>query len=350
MPGHDIIVVGASIGGVEALMGLMGGLPADLPAAIFVVLHLPAHAHSVLPELLTRAGRLPSTPVKDGEPITNGRIYCALPDYHLIVRRGHVELSHGPRENRCRPAVDVLFRTAARAYGPRVVGVVLTGALNDGTAGLLAIKDRGGVAVVQDPRDAFFPDMPESVLAYVAVDHREPLAQIPALLARLAREPAADDGAFPIPENMEIEADIAAHGGDERTPRPGRLSGFTCPECKGPMWQIEDGGMARYRCRVGHAYTAETMLAAQTEDVEAALWVALETLEESAQVAGRLAAEAHQREHHLAAARLEERAERAAERADAIRRGLLNGLTGAPGDGRRRVHNEDTEDTEEIEA
>jgi two-component system chemotaxis response regulator CheB len=330
MPGHDIIVVGASTGGVEALRSIAGGLPADLPAAVFVVLHMPAGAHSMLAHLLARAGRLPAVQAVGGELIQDGRIYCARPDFHLIVRRGHVELAHGPRENRSRPAVDVLFRTAARAYGPRVVGVVLTGALNDGTAGLFAIKRCGGVAVVQEPRDAFFPDMPESALAYVAVDHREPLARIPALLARLARDPAPDEGAFPVPADLDIESDIAVDGAAAHAARPGQLTGFTCPECKGPMWQIDDGALVRYRCRVGHAYTAEAMLAAQSEDVEAALWVALETLEESANVARRLAERSRQHHTPLAAVRLEERARRADERADVIRRGLLNGLTGAP--------------------
>ena len=175
MAGHDMVVVGTSSGGVEALMELCGGLPEDLPAAVFVVVHFPEGAPSVLPSILNRAGPLKAVHPEDGDPIENGRIYVAPPGLHLLVERGRVRLVRGPRENLHRPAVDPLFRTAAVAYGPRAVGVVLTGARDDGTAGLLAIKRRGGVAVVQDPDDALFSGMPQSALEYVDVDYCLPL-------------------------------------------------------------------------------------------------------------------------------------------------------------------------------
>ncbi|HET8632488.1 MAG TPA: chemotaxis protein CheB [Thermomicrobiales bacterium] len=212
MPGHDIIVVGASSGGVEALTRLVGGLPDDLPAAVFVVLHVPPTATSMLPRILMRYGPLPARHAADGDPIRRGEILVAPPDRHLLVQRGRVRVLRGPRENRHRPAVDPLFRSAAYAYGPRVVGVVLSGALDDGTAGLLAIKRRGGLAVVQDPAEALFPGMPESAVGHVAVDHCLPVAQMGPLQAGLAREPAPEEGAFPVPRDLELEVGRTERG------------------------------------------------------------------------------------------------------------------------------------------
>jgi two-component system, chemotaxis family, protein-glutamate methylesterase/glutaminase len=232
VPKHDIIVIGASTGGVEALAAIARSLRPDLPAALLLVLHVPAQATSALPLILERAGPLPAAHAVDGEPIQMGRIYVAPPDFHLVCEQGHVRLVRGPRENRNRPAVDPLFRSAARAYGPRVIGVILTGALNDGTAGLMAIKRRGGIAVVQDPADAFFPSMPESALEYVDADYCLPLAEIGPTLTRLAQEPAPGEAAYPVPAEMEVEAQLLEM--DETTmdneQRPGRISDFTCPE------------------------------------------------------------------------------------------------------------------------
>jgi two-component system chemotaxis response regulator CheB len=190
MPGHDIIVMGASAGGVEALREIVRGLPADLSAAIFVVLHLPSDATSVLPDILKRAGRLPAFHPKDLDAIEPGRIYVAQPDCHLLIKRGQVRLVRGPKENSARPAIDPLFRTAARYYARRVIGVVLSGTLDDGTAGLLDIKLRGGIAVVQEPADAIYSGMPRSALENVEVDHCVPASEIASLLTRLVNEPA----------------------------------------------------------------------------------------------------------------------------------------------------------------
>lgn len=327
MPTHDIIVAGASTGGVEALTALVGGLPADLPAAIFVVLHVPPTGSSLLPKILSRVGPLPATHANDGEPIHPGRIYVAPPDYHLLLKRGYVRVVRGPRENHHRPALDPLFRTAARAYGPRVIGVVLTGALDDGTAGLFAIKQCGGIAVVQDPAEAYFPSMPESALAYVDVDYRLPLAELAPLLARLAREPVVKEGATTVSREMDQEVraaewEIAVLEGEEP---PGRLSSFTCPECHGPLYELRDGRLARFRCRIGHAFTAEGVLAEQSEAVEEALSMALNTLKESALMSRRLAREAQGRGHVRVAARFEEKERETSERAALIQRVLTNG-------------------------
>src|SRR5207248_1020910 len=209
MPGHDLIVVGASAGGIEALQQLLGELPADLPAALCVVVHIPANSPGVLPRILSRAGPLPAAHPLDGEPLRYGRVYVAPPDQHLLLRRGALCLTRGPRENGHRPAVDPLFRSAALALGRRVVGVVLSGNLDDGTAGLQAVKRRGGVTVVQDPADALFTGMPESAVQNVRIDHVLPVAAIAPLLVQLAQQTASEEGATVMPEEMENEARIA---------------------------------------------------------------------------------------------------------------------------------------------
>jgi two-component system, chemotaxis family, protein-glutamate methylesterase/glutaminase len=277
MPCHDIIVLGASAGGVEALAQIVRPLPADLPAALFVVLHVPPHGTSVLPAILNRAGRLRASHAVDGEAIEHGRIYVAPPDHHLLVRRGTVHLSRGPRENSARPAVDPLMRTAARAYGPRVVGVVLSGNLDDGTAGLVAIKRRGGVAVVQDPNESLFAGMPRSAVENAAPDHVLPLGMIPAVLRELTAtevhgseepEPMLDDtdDAFemaepPRPAGPREDAGGGNDGSGGKRATESRPSTYTCPECHGSLWEVHDGEILRFQCRVGHRYSVNTLVA-----------------------------------------------------------------------------------------
>jgi len=324
MPDHGIVVVGASAGGVEALAHLAASLPADLSAAVFVVLHLPATGASALPEILGRHGPLPAAHVTDGEPIQPGRIYVAPPDHHVLLRAGHVHLSRGPRENGHRPAVDPLFRSAAREYATRVVGVVLSGALDDGTAGLLAIKSRGGIAVVQDPADALYPGMPGNALQQVEVDHVLPAAAMGELLARLIAD-SAEAPADPAPTGMRVEVEMEGFSLEAfEGNHPGRPSGFSCPDCHGVLWQIRDGGLQRYRCRVGHAWSPESLLTRQSEALEAALWVALRSLEERAALARRLAEPARRRGHRITASRFEEQAAEAQQAARLVRDLLLN--------------------------
>jgi two-component system chemotaxis response regulator CheB len=295
---------------------------------VFVVVHFPAYGISSLPDILSRAGPLPARHPDDGERIRPGVIYVAPPDLHLLLERGGIiRLSRGPRENGHRPAADPLFRSAARACGRRVVGVVLSGNLDDGTAGLAAVRKRGGTAVVQDPADAAHPGMPSSALANVRVDHSLPVREIPALLQRLTTEPLPPDDDDDRDDGVDFEADIA-----EMEPyamhadvRPGRPSGYSCPECHGVLWELEDGELVRFRCRVGHAYGAETLLAEQVGEVEAALWTAFQALKERAAFARKMAGRMEARGNVYSRARFMEQAAEADQRAAVIREVLRTG-------------------------
>lgn len=271
MAGHDVVVIGGSAGGVEAMRRVCAGLPADFAAAVLVVIHISPTSRSVLPELLSRAGPLPARHPKDGEAISRGTIYVAPPDFHMLLRPGHVMLRQGPHENRTRPAIDPLFRSAAVNYRSRVIGVVLSGLLDDGSAGLIAIKSCGGICVVQQPDDAVWPEMPRNALAHDSVDHCAPVREIPTILARLAREPPGTMP--PIPRQLILESNIAAL---ETTtmpdpPRVGRPSSLSCPQCGGVLNEVSESGPTRFRCQIGHAFTAESLVAAQDEELDRAL-------------------------------------------------------------------------------
>lgn len=326
MPCRDIIVIGASAGGVEALSELIGRLPADIPAALFVVLHVPTHGKSAMPKILSRSGPLLASHPKNGTAIAHGHVYVAPPNYHLLVKHDHIGLVRGPRENSHRPAIDPLFRSAARAYGRRVVGVVLSGLLDDGTAGLLAIKACGGVALVQDPDEALFTGMPSSAIENVAVDSVLPLSGLASELVRLAHESVSEE-AF-VPESVEFETDIAQmdrkFAGDNR---PGTLSGFGCPECGGTLWELADGRLLRFRCRTGHAYSIDSLLAEQSNALEEALWTALRALEENAALARRLAERAQARNYTRTAERFELQVREAERRVEVVRHLLEGDLT-----------------------
>jgi two-component system chemotaxis response regulator CheB len=322
---HDIIVIGASAGGVEALSAVVAELPRDLRAAVFVVLHL-ARGRSVLPDILSRAGQLPAVHPEDRGLLRYGRIYVAPPDHHMTVEVDRVRVIHGPTENGVRPAIDPLFRSAARTYGPRVVGVVLTGQLDDGTAGMAAIKEAGGVTVVQDPDEAFAPSMPRSAMQFVGVQHVLPLREIPILLMNLALEDAAmrpptEPGVHLQPMEPDLgKVPIALDASD----RPGHVSVFSCPECHGTLWEVDEGGLLRFRCRVGHVYSADSMIAAQTDSVDRALWAALRSLEERAALTQKMADRAKRKEQHWVARAFQERADVAADHASVVRQLLLN--------------------------
>jgi two-component system, chemotaxis family, protein-glutamate methylesterase/glutaminase len=336
MPGRDVVVVGASAGGVEALMRLVQELPAGFPAAVFVVLHVPPDSRSLLARILGRAGHLPAGEAVDGEPIRPGRIFVARPNYHLLVERDRVRVIAGPHENGVRPAVDPLFRSAARAYGERVVGVVLSGTRDDGTAGLQTIKEHGGVAIVQSPQEALFPGMPRSALEVVDVDHCLPAAEIARKLVHLAHSPlpapvlqggraamtAFTAGAGGAGEPAD-EGGTEVPGGPSPAKEEGTASGYTCPECHGSLWEKEEGDQVWFECRVSHRYSFQSMLAEQARTVEASIWAAINVLEERAALLRKQSRRAQERGHPELAVRFEEQAQDADGHAQAIRTSLL---------------------------
>jgi two-component system chemotaxis response regulator CheB len=290
----DIVVIGASAGGIQALTALVAGLPRDFPASVLVVVHIPPYAISRLPEILSRSGPLPAAHARQDEVIEPGRIYIAPPDRHLLVRTGRLELSRGPRENHCRPAIDPLFRTAARAYGPRVIGIVLSGALYDGSMGLLAIKTRGGMAIVQDPKEAIVDSMPRRAIERVTAEHILPVAEIAAALTDLVRQPVTAQKGTSIVNTIDTEErleaviaeDFVEQASDGRTEE---TTLFTCPDCGGVLWQGGEGPVLRFRCHVGHAFAPEVLLSQKSEELETALWSSLRLLKEKATLTLQLA-------------------------------------------------------------
>ena len=327
MPGKDIVVVGTSSGGIEALQVIARALPEDFGAAVFVVLHTSPESPGLLPQILESAGRLPASNAVDGERTRPGHIYVAPPDHHLLVEPGRVRLTKGPKENRFRPAIDPLFRAAAQVYGPRVVGVVLTGNLDDGAAGLWAVKRLGGTAVVQDPADALYPSMPRSAMRNVKVDHCVPLAGIAPLLVELAGAPAAEEGARDVPEEMEIEVRIAKEDTalEAGIMRLGEPSVFACPDCHGVLLQLKAEQHVRFRCHTGHAYSPDSLLAEITESVEDSLWGSIRALEETVLLLRRMAAHLNENDDDDATADLFlARARAAQRRAELVREAVMS--------------------------
>jgi two-component system chemotaxis response regulator CheB len=282
------VAIGASAGGIEALRSLVAQLPVDFPAAVLVVLHLPPKGTSVLPQILARAGALPAAAAEDGAAVEGGRVYVAPPDCHLLVEDGHLRLDHGVRMNGHRPAIDPLFRSVADAYGPAGAGVVLSGVLDDGTAGLMAIKQAGGVTLAQDPSEALYDTMPRTAIEVVSPDHIGTAEQLGHVLAAIAENAPPDPPAEA--RSLRREHLIEVDRGSSDAPQPGNVTGLTCPECNGAIWLDDSGPVPRFACRIGHAFSPQSFDAAQTERVEAALWTALRTLEERAALYRRMAA------------------------------------------------------------
>lgn len=318
MPGPCVVVLGGSAGAIEALLEIVSGLPENFSAAVCVAIHQSPATPSVLPHLLRRAGPLPAFHAANGERVAQSRIYVAPPNYHLVFQDGETRIVQGPRENGHRPSIDVLFRSAAHAYDAGVIGVLLSGMLDDGSAGLGTIKTHGGTTIVQDPSDALFPDMPRNALIAVEPEFVLSAEHIAIELSRLV------DRAVPWspPRRVEDEALEETGTGAQDGPR-GRASGFACPQCGGALFEVKDRNVeGRYRCRVGHAYTSRSLLDSQSSKLEDALWAAVRSLEEQADLCRRLAARSRRQQLERSAGRLDARGAEALRRAEVVRNAL----------------------------
>ena len=318
MPGKTIIVIGASAGGIEPIRTILRALPAGFGGSIFIVVHTAPDSPGVLHAIFDGAGPLRAVGVEGNVRIAPAHVYVAPPDRHLIIEPGTVCLTRGPKENRFRPAVDPLFRSAAQTYGPRVVGIILSGGLDDGTSGLWTVKQLGGTTIVQDPREAWAPSMPESAIRHVRVDHVITVDEIAPLLIRLAAgdADAKEGGDRIVPEDVSIEVNIAKE--DKATEagvlRLGVPSIYACPECHGVLLEMKQGAPLRFRCHTGHAYTFESLLSEMDEGIEATLWSAIRALEERAMLIRHAGADAT-----IAKAELLARADETQRRAELVR-------------------------------
>lgn len=327
MASKDIVVIGASAGGIDALKTIVATLPKDLKAAIFITLHIAPYSAGILAEILERAGSLPASNAKDLEPVQHSRIYVAPPDRHLLFEKdGYVRTAGGPRENRCRPAIDPMFRAAAYCFGPRVIGVILTGWLDDGTSGLWAVGECGGTTIVQHPDDAFAASMPLNAIKRVEIDQILPVKEIGPMLLRLVNTPAVEEVKHPVSKEMELEVKIAK---GEKALESGILtwgkpSMYACPECHGVLLQRDDGDGVRFRCHTGHAYAADSLLAEFGIKTEESLWDSIRALEENVLFMKSLAQ--HSAEHHkgVNSESWLKKAEEMQERVNLVRRALAN--------------------------
>ena len=297
---------------------MVAGLPANFAACVCVVLHVPANAKSVLPRILSRVGRLEALHPVDGQALGPGQILVAPPDRHLLMESGRVRVTRGPREHGYRPSVDALFRSAAQSYGPRVIGVVLSGTLSDGTVGLQDIKSHGGLAIVQHPENALYANMPRSAIENVDVDHILDAQAIGPLLADLVRtspptQPPIDH------EGLQVMGMHMERGNNDAELHGAKPSAFVCPDCQGTLFEIQRGSLVRYRCRVGHAYTLDSLLDVKSQDLERALWVALRTLDEKTDLVQELASRARARGQKRSVEHFTEQAAITAQHASLIR-------------------------------
>jgi two-component system chemotaxis response regulator CheB len=324
--GQAVVVAGASAGGVEALVQLVRSLPRDFAHPMLVVLHVAPTGTSVLPAILARACRLPVASAGDGDRLRPGHVYVAPPDCHLVVEDGHLRLSQTPRENGHRPAIDVTMRTAANAYDRGAIGIVLSGSRDDGTAGLMAIKARGGTAIVQDPEEALYPAMALSAMAHVEPDAVLPIeAMAPWILQHRARSNGAPGSDPPMTSDEPTDDPrlaLVERGGDPPRSAAGEGTRYTCPDCGGVLFERHESALARFQCSVGHVFSIESLSSAQAEALESALWAAVRSLDDRAALLKRLANRARASGHTRPAATFERQADEALERARTIREAI----------------------------
>ena len=320
-----VVVIGASAGGIEALRVLVSGIPETFPAPICIVIHTSPESPGVLAEILNRLTPLSVSQACDGQRLEAGHIYVAPPDRHLIIEPGRVRVTKGPREHRFRPSIDPMFRSAAQVFGPNAIGIVLTGNLDDGVAGLSTIKKLGGTAIVQDPSEALFSSMPLQAMTNVNVDHVVPLTHIPRLLVELTSGLPVDVEPQRVPRHIEVEVNIAK----EQNPRDagleqvGKPSPYACPECHGVLLEIDDDGRLRFRCHTGHAYSLESLLAAINDGIENAMSTAMRSIEEGSLLMKDIATQLKRRNRSDESARLMNASDRAKQQAEAIRQLIL---------------------------
>jgi two-component system, chemotaxis family, protein-glutamate methylesterase/glutaminase len=318
---RDVVVIGGSAGAVEVLRTVVGSLPADFPAAVLIVVHAGPRSPALLPDILGRAGPLPARFADTGVPIQPGQILVAPADHHMLATQRGVVLTRGARENFQRPSVDPLFRSAAVAFGTRVVGVIVSGNLDDGTAGLSAVQRCGGLTIVQDERDAAYPSMPASAGANVPVDHTAPAAAIASLLVRATTEPGPDvQPKNPTLVEAEAAMDVGQVDDADLLDRLGERTMLSCPDCQGALWELQDD-VLRFRCHIGHAYNPATIDSLKTRELEDALWAAIRGFGETAHIADKIA----RRQSGEEAARFDARAGKAREQAALLRR-VIEGL------------------------
>ncbi|WP_432922846.1 chemotaxis protein CheB [Microbispora sp. CA-135349] len=314
---RDVVVVAASAGGIEALRTLLGNLPADLRASVFVVLHISPRAGSALPGILDRAGPLKSAAAQDGEPLRHGRVYVAPPDLHLLLDGESVRLSGGPRHNGHRPAADPLFLSAAAFAGPRVLAVILSGTLDDGARGCAEVERRGGLVAVQDPEESPFDGMPR---AAIAATTRPMVSSVPLIAEWIVRECTGTRAAEEIAVDRKLQHELSAFfSAGPPVPPPGRLSALTCPDCNGPLYEVVSSPDGHYQCMVGHAWSMESMIDGQAEAVERAFWVAILRIEERLRLLTRMLGHAEERGQALVVRRLRQQTDRDREALETLR-------------------------------
>ena len=325
LPKRDIVVIGASAGGVEALQGFFRALPANLQAAFLVVLHIPSDTPSQLDRIIGHSTPLAVDIAQDGEAIRNGHVYVASADRHLMATAQGIRLSRGPKEGRSRPSIDVLFRSAATAFGPRVIGVILSGALDDGTAGLWAVKDHQGVALVQAPDEAMHSSMPQSAMAHVQVDLVGTAKALAARVAELVGTAAPESVKTPNTQ-LAMENHIAMEGNalQAGVMNLGQVSKYTCPDCHGVLVQIEEGTIVRFRCHTGHAFSLKSLMAQVNEAIDSGLWDTLRAVEERVMLLRQMEQLAQASGDSNEAARLCQQAEESEQRIQPLRALVLD--------------------------